>query len=115
MRGGERHDRHVGGQSARRAAARPIAVCGSITWPASHAQRIASPCVEIDPVAGEQLRGALALGIGEAHRLARFEAAHLLGQRGAVAAAEIEQQPLEIGETWMSIDGARVGVTVPCE
>ena len=99
MRGGERH--HRNGRIEIRLprgveADRAVRVEHFAAVLPRPAHRLRGLC-RISPRAGEQTRRTVALGIGEPHRLRRFEAAHLLRQRRAVAAADVEQQPLEIG------------------
>eukprot|EP01136_Pigoraptor_vietnamica_P043332 Opistho-1_new@18598 len=98
MRGGERDDRHVrrdvcaacGGEADR--GVRVEDLVGTARGPG---HRLRHLC-RVDAVAGEQPGRAFLLGVGKAHRLARFEPAHLFGKRGAVASGKVEQQAFEV-------------------
>jgi hypothetical protein len=65
---------------------------GLVRRPAHRAAHV----IGVHARAGEERGDILALRIGQPHRARTLKALHLRGQRGAVAAIGVEQQPLEI-------------------
>ncbi len=110
MRGRQRHHRHLRGhiRTARGGEADGGVGIEDLTGAAGRPGHCLCHFARVDPVAGEQFARALLLRIGEAHRPARLEPAHLFRQRRAVAARQIEQQPFEV-RTDLNIHAGRGG------